>query len=65
MNLYRSILIKNIEVITKNGNKIMLKRGQEFLTSAEKNRKVRVYTLEWQKDFDEDMFAGAEEIKQL
>ena len=64
MKLYRSILVKNINLIV-DGRTIMLRRGREFLTSAERNRKVRVYTLEWQKDFDEDLFVGAEEIVEL
>ena len=64
MKLYRSILIKDI-IININGKIVTLKRGREFLTSAERNRKVKVFTLEWQKEFDEDLFVGAEEIVEL
>lgn len=64
MRFYRSLLIKDTEIVA-GGKIIVLKRGQEFLTSAEKNRKVRVYTLQWQKDLDEDLFAGREEIEEL
>lgn len=64
MKLYRSILIKNIDLVVGDRT-IRLKRGREFLTSAERNRKVKVFTLEWQKEFDEDLFVGAEEIVEL
>lgn len=65
MKLYKSLLIKDTRVVNKKGQPLILKRGQEFLTSAERNRKIRVYTLDWQKDFDENLFVGAEEIPEV
>jgi hypothetical protein len=49
MTTYKRICIKDYEKVDSEGNKLSLKRGQEYLTSKEEDKTVVVFTNFWVK----------------
>ena len=61
MKTFKRICIKDYELKAENGDTLNLKRGQEYTTSAEKDKKVVVFTAYWVA-VPADLFAGEQEF---
>ncbi len=61
MTTFNRICIKDYEVTAENGDHFEVKRGQEYLTSPEKDSKVTVFSNFWVK-VPVNVFAGEEKF---
>jgi len=57
METYNRICIEDFALEAKNGDKLELKRGKEYLTGKRKNNMVTVFTNYW-VPVDVSLFAG-------
>lgn len=61
MQTFNRICIKDFELEAENGNRLILKRGKENITSSEIDGEVTVFSNFWVK-IPVDVFTGAIEF---